>query len=87
MLLNKQANKQKWFEEEIQKYLETNDNENTIIQNLWDEQKQFLEGSSQQYRPSSKKQEKSQILTCDLNNLKDKNQKKKKPKFSRKRKL
>ena len=27
--------------EEIKKYLETNDNENTMIQNLWDEEKQF----------------------------------------------
>ena len=31
---------------EIKKYLETNDNENTTIQNLWKAVKQFLEGSS-----------------------------------------
>ena len=30
---------------EIKKYLETNDNENTMIQNLWDAAKQFSEGS------------------------------------------
>ena len=30
---------------EIKKYLETNDNENTTIQNLWDAAKQFSEGS------------------------------------------
>ena len=29
--------------EEIFKYLETNDNENTTIQNLWDAAMQFLE--------------------------------------------
>ena len=29
------------IKEEIKKYLETNDNENTTTQNLWDEQKQF----------------------------------------------
>ena len=29
------------IKEEIQKYLETNDNENTTIQNLWMQQKQF----------------------------------------------
>ena len=29
------------IKEEIKKHLETNDNENTMIQNLWDEQKQF----------------------------------------------
>ena len=30
----------------LKKHLETNDNENITIQNLWDPQKQFLEGSS-----------------------------------------
>ena len=29
------------IKEEIKKYLETNDNENTTIQNLWMQQKQF----------------------------------------------
>ena len=29
------------IKEEIKKYLETNDNENTTIQNLWMKQKQF----------------------------------------------
>ena len=29
------------IKEEIKKYLETNDNENTTIQNLWDAAKQF----------------------------------------------
>ena len=40
----------KWVNEEskkeIQKHLETNDNESTTIKNLWDAQKQVLEGSS-----------------------------------------
>ena len=43
MLLKKQ-----WVNDEIKeeskKYLETNDNENTTIQNLWDEAKAFLRG-------------------------------------------
>ena len=29
------------IKEEIKKYLETNDNENTMIQNLWMQQKHF----------------------------------------------
>ena len=33
------------IKEEIKKYLETNDNESTMIQNLWDAAKQFKEGS------------------------------------------
>ena len=33
------------IKEEIKKYLETNDNENTMIQNYVMQQKQFLEGS------------------------------------------
>ena len=32
------------LKEEIKKYLETNDNENTMIQNLWDEAKAVLRG-------------------------------------------
>ena len=43
MLLNDQ-----WITEEIKKeikkYLETNDNENTMIQNLWDAAKAVLRG-------------------------------------------
>ena len=29
------------IKEEIKKYLQTNDNENTMIQNLWDAENQF----------------------------------------------
>ena len=40
----------KWVKEvikkEILKYLETKDNEDTTIQNLWDADKQCLEGNS-----------------------------------------
>ena len=32
------------IKEEIKKYLETNDNENTMIQNLWDAAKAVLRG-------------------------------------------
>ena len=40
MLLNNQEITEE-IKEEIKIYLETNDNENTMIQNLWDAEKQF----------------------------------------------
>ena len=43
-LLNNQKTTEE-IKEEIKKYLETNDNENTTIQNLWDAAKAVLEGS------------------------------------------
>ena len=42
------------------KYLETSDNENTTIQNLWDAAKAFLRGKFIVIQPFLKKQEKSQ---------------------------
>ena len=33
------------IKEQIKKYLETNDNENTMIQNLWDAAKAVLRGN------------------------------------------
>ena len=43
-LLNNQEITEK-IKEEIKKYLETNDNKNTMIQNLQDAAEQFKEGS------------------------------------------
>ena len=44
------SERKKWVNEEIKReiktYLKTNDNENTISQNLWDATKTFLERSS-----------------------------------------
>ena len=60
MLLNNQ-----WITEEIKKeikkYLETNDNENTMTQNLWDAAKAVLRGKIIAIQSYLKKQEKSQI--------------------------
>ena len=59
------------IKEEIKKYLETNDNENTTTQNLWDAAKAVLRGKFIAIQAYLKKQEKSQInnLTLHLKQL------------------
>ena len=70
MLLNNQ-----WITEEIKqeikKYLEKNENESTMIQNLWDAAKVVLRGKFIAIQSYLKKQEKSQInnLTLHLKQL------------------
>ena len=56
---------------EIKKFLETNDNENTTTQNLWDAAKAVLRGKLIAIQPYLKKQEKHQIdnLTLHLKQL------------------
>ena len=44
MFLNNQQVTEE-IKREIKNFLETNDNENTTTQNLWEQQKQFKEGS------------------------------------------
>ena len=64
-LNNKQLNNEEIIEEikeEIKKYLETNDNENTMIQNLWDAAKAVLRGKFIAIQSYLKKQEKSQTI-------------------------
>ena len=82
-----QVNNQEITEEikgEIKKYLETNDNENTTIQNLWDAAKAVLRGKFVAIQAYLKKQEKSQVnnLTLHLKELEKEEQTK--PKVSRK---
>ena len=69
-LLNNQEITEK-IKEEIKKYLETNDNKNTMIQNLWDAAKAVLRGTFTAIRAYLRKQEKSQInnLTLHLKEL------------------
>ena len=74
MLNNTLLNNQEITEEikeEIKKYLETNDNENATIQNLWDAPKVVLRGMFTVIQAYLKKQEKSQIknLTLHLKEL------------------
>ena len=54
------------IKEEIKKYRETNDNENTMTQNLWDAEKAVLRGKFIAIQTYLKKQEKSQINNLTL---------------------
>ena len=59
ILLNNQCIT-KEIKEEIKKYLQTNDNENTMTQNLWDTTKAVLRGKFIAIQSYLRKQEKSQ---------------------------
>ena len=65
------------IKEEIKKYLETNDNENTTTQNLWNAAKAFLRGKFIAIQSYLKKQETSQInhITLHLKQLETDEQK------------
>ena len=86
MLLNSQ-----WIieeiKEEIKKYLETNENENTTIQHLQDAAKAFLRGKFIAIQSYLRKQEKSQVnnLTLHLTQLEKEEQTK--PKVSRRKEI
>ena len=58
-LNNQQVTKE--IKREIKKFLETNDNENTTTQNLWDAAKAILRGKFIAIQSYLKKQEKLQI--------------------------
>ena len=75
------------IKEEIKTYLETNDNENTMTQNLWDAAKAVLRGKFTAIQSHLKKHETSQInnLTLHLKQL-DK-EKQKNPKVSRRKEI
>ena len=64
----------------MKKFLETNDNENTPTQNLWDAAKEVLRGKFIAIQSYFKKQEKHRIykLSLHLKQLKKEEQKKKK---------
>ena len=89
-LNNTQLNNQEITEEikeEIKKYLETNDNGNTMTQNLWDAAKLVLTGKFIAIQCYLKKQDTSQInnLTLHLKQLEEEEQKK--PKVSRRKEI
>ena len=68
------------IKEEIKKYIEINDNENTTTQTLWDAAKAVLRGKFIGIQSYLKKQEKSQInnLTLHLKELEKEEQTKSK---------
>ena len=70
MLLNNQRNIEE-IKEEIKKYLETNENKSTMIQNLWDAAKAVLRGKFTAIQSYLRKQAKFQInnLTLHLKQL------------------
>ena len=68
------------IKEEIKKFLETNDNENTIVQNPWDAAKAFLRGNFIAIQAYLKKQEKSQIKSLTLHIKQLEKEEKKNPK-------
>ena len=65
MLLNNQWITEE-IKEEIKKYLETNDNENMMIENLWDTAKAVLRGKFRTIQTYRRKGEKSQINSLIL---------------------
>ena len=72
--------------EEIKKYMETNENENTTVQILWDATKAVLRGKYIAIQVYLNKQEKSQIqnLTAHLKELEAEQQRHPKPSSRRK---
>ena len=89
--LNNMLLKNQWVNEEIKKeiknYLETNDNEDTTSQNLWDAAKAVLRGKFIAIQAFLKKEERSQMdnLTLHLNELEKEEQKS--PKVSRRKEI
>ena len=67
--------------------LETNDNENTTTQNLWDAAKAVLRGKFIAIQSYLKKQEKHRIDNLTINNLKQLEKEQKNLKISRRKEI
>ena len=76
----------KEIKQEVKKYLETNENKNTAIQNLWDTAKAVLRGKFIAIQSYLKKREKSQINNLNLHIEQLEKEEQTKPKVSRKKK-
>ena len=81
-LLNNQETTEE-IKEEIKKYPETNDNKNTMTQNLWDAAKAVLRGNFIATQAYLKKQEKSQINNVTLHLKELEKEEQTRPKVSR----
>ena len=73
--------------EEIKKYLEINENKNTMIQNLWDSTKAVLRGKFIAIQAYLKKQEKSQVNNQTLHLKELEKEEQTKPKVSRRKEI
>ena len=69
LLKDERVNKE--IREELKRFMETNENEDTTIQNLWDTAKAVLRGKYITIQASIQKQERNQIqkLTLHLKEL------------------
>ena len=74
------------IKKKVKKFLETNDNENTVTQNLWDAAKAVLRGKFTAIQSYLKKQEKHQIDNLTLH-LKLEKEEQKTPKISRRKEI
>ena len=72
---------------EIKKILETNDNENTTTQNLWDAAKAVLRGEFIAIQSYLKKQEKHRIDNLTLHLKQMEKEERKHPKISRRKEI
>ena len=86
MLLNNQWVTEE-IKEEIKKYLETNEDKSTTIQNLWDTAKAVLTGKFIAIESYLRKQEKSQINNLTLHVKQLEKEEQTKPKVSRRKEI
>ena len=86
MLLNNQQIAEE-IKKEIEICLETNENENTTIQNLWDTVKAVLRGKFIAIQAYLKKQEKSQINNLTLHLKQLEKEEMKNPRVSRRKEM
>ena len=75
------------IKEEIKKYLETNDNEKTTTQNLWDVAKAVLRGKFIAIQSYLKQKEKSEINNLSLYQKQLEKEEEKNPKVSRRKEI
>ena len=87
MLLNKTNRSLKKSKRKSKKYLETNDNENTTIHNLWDAAKAVLRGKFIAIQAYLKKQEKSQANNLTLHVKELEKEEQTKPKVNRRKEI
>ena len=86
MLLNTQWNTEE-IKENFKKYLKTNENKSTTIQNLWHTSKSLLRGKFIAIKTYLRKQETYQINSLNLHLNQLENEEQTKPKVSRRKEI